>query len=329
MLIDDNNTTQLQAHKGYTDINLPSADFSFNVHTTKTLARMLATQQPIVIHNVADSVLWTPQGEIEQSGSYLGTPIVDGDDVIGFINVESDETNQFTHAHIEYIKLFAELSSIAITNAKQYDQASHIASLEERQRLARELHDAVSQTLFSASVIADALTRESNNALKMHLGLEQLAQLNRSALAEMRSLLVELRPQAIINTPLSNLIETLCDSLRGRSELNIMLEMNTFDVNIEPKVQLNLYRMVQEILNNIDKHAQANVINIELRARNSQIEIIVADDGIGYDVDAIPAGHHGITILRERAERIGADLVIDTELGEGTYIHITLPEQVT
>ncbi|MEL6406243.1 MAG: PAS domain S-box protein [Chloroflexota bacterium] len=329
MLIDDNDNTQVKAHKGYDDTSLPSADFSFDVHTTKTFARMLATQQPIIIHNIADNPLWVSQGKIEQSGSYLGTPIVDGDNVIGFINIENAEPNQFTQAHIEYIKLFAELSSIAITNAQQYDQASHIASLEERQRLARELHDAVSQTLFSASVIADALTRETNNALKMHLGLEQLAQLNRSALAEMRSLLVELRPQAIINTPLSNLIENLCDSLRGRSELTITLEMNDFNVILDPKIQLNLYRIVQEILNNIDKHAQAHTVNIELRARNSQIEIIVADDGIGYDADAIPAGHHGVSILRERAERIGADLVIDTELGEGTYIHLTLPKQVT
>ncbi|MGJ3241234.1 MAG: PAS domain S-box protein [Anaerolineae bacterium] len=325
MIIDEDGFTQVRAAHDYDRYgHQDDTGFVFNVRTTPTFATMLANKRPLLINNVAQSDLWTWRASDMPLQSYLSAPILEQDQVIGFINLESSVANQFTDNHVEYIQLFAFLASIAITNARAYQQVQQLAALEERQRLARELHDAVSQTLFSASVIADSLTKSDfSDTQKLMTGITKINQLNRGALAEMRSLLVELRPQAIVNSPLSDLITTLCNGIQGRANLDVQVQVvGEFDV-LAADVQLQLYRITQEILNNIHKHARATLVNVELRKQNGQIDIVIADDGIGFDLNTGQADHHGITIMRERAEKIGASLQIDTSTDEGTYVHVT------
>jgi len=326
MMIDDDGFTRVRASRGYDsyDAVVENANFVFDTQATGTFATMIASHRPLLINDVAKSNLWTHfEGDMPYQ-SYLSTPVLDQDNVIGFINLESLESNQFDNNHVEYIQVFAFLASIAMTNARTYEQSHQLAALEERQRLARELHDAVSQTLFSASVIADSLTKSDfSDTTKCRTGIEKINQLNRGALAEMRSLLVELRPQAIVNSPLSDLIKNLCNGIQGRGDIEIQLQVvGEFDI-LPEIVQLQLYRITQEVLNNIYKHARATLVNVELRKQNGQIDIVIADDGIGFDLEAIPAGHHGIMIMQERADKIGASLQVDTASGEGTYIHVT------
>lgn len=325
MLMDDDYQTKVTANRGYEtyQTKIEPRNFVFNALETATFKVMLDTLQPIIVDNIHDDEAWVHNHTTVEYQSYIAVPIIEQEHVIGFINLESPYPNQFTVQHGEYLQVFAFLASIAITNARAYEEAHSLAALEERQRLARELHDAVSQTLFSASVIADSLTKSDlNDTDKTKKGLEKLTQLSRGALAEMRSLLVELRPRAIVQSPLSDLLNNLCNGVRGRSAIEIDLKVVGQPRLLLPDTQLQLYRLSQEILNNAWKHSQATIVNIELRFHPMVVELVFADDGIGFDLETIPADHYGISIMRERAEKIGADLSIDTAPDEGTYIHI-------
>ncbi|MEO1287697.1 MAG: PAS domain S-box protein [Chloroflexota bacterium] len=325
MLIDENNRTYTKATKGYHtyDYELDPMQFVIQVDEMPTMSQIVATKSPLLIHDTDTHPLWKKIDQEMQYRSYLGAPILEDDIVIGFINLESLHPHQFNDNHVEYLQLFAFLASLAISNARAYDEAQQLAIVEERQRLARELHDAVSQTLFSSSVIADSLSKSNFDDVEhIREGLERLTQLNRGALAEMRALLVELRPKAITDSPLSELIKSLTDSLQGRGNVQIELKLSDAPIIFPPKVQLNLYRLAQEIFNNIYKHAQAETVHIDMRQQIDQVEIVIADDGIGFDLNNIPANHHGIRIMHERVQAIGASLDIDTTPNEGTFIHI-------
>lgn len=213
-----------------------------------------------------------------------------------------------------------------LQGARAQKQAQDLAAYEERQRLARELHDVVSQTLFSASVIADSLTRiGEDDPARLRLELERLAKLNRSALAEMRALLVELRPQAILSIPLPELVNNLISGLRGRSGVTVTLEIVGEPVALTADVQLQFYRVIQELLTNTYKHAHASEIRVGLHYLEDSLELVVADDGVGFNLDKIPPDHHGLQIIRERMNKIGANLYIESAMGEGTYTQVSWP----
>jgi PAS domain S-box-containing protein len=185
----------------------------------------------------------------------------------------------------------------------------------ERERLARELHDAVTQTLFSASVIAEAapVIWETDQAMGRQY-LEQLPTLLRGALAEMRSLLLELRPQAFKNITLGQLIEPLADTSRAYTHAEVTLEVES-DLNTPEDVTRNLHRIVQECL-------EASQIDIYLCSNQEGVEIRISDNGLGFDTETIPPGSMGIDIMRDRARKIDAKLKITSQPGNGTQIMI-------
>jgi len=204
-----------------------------------------------------------------------------------------------------------------ITDRILLENAKQDAANEERQRIARDLHDAVSQSLFSASVMAQSLPRlwERNPDL-VRQGLDDLARLTRGALAEMRMLLLELRPSALQKMTFADLLHQLGDGLAARRGI-------TIDYTIEDETRLPIdvregfYRIGQEIMNNINKHARATNVKIHYESNNTFANLTIEDDGVGFDL-AENSGGFGLAIMRERANQIGADLDIDTEQGRGT-----------
>jgi signal transduction histidine kinase len=196
----------------------------------------------------------------------------------------------------------------------------------ERTRLARDLHDAVTQTLFSASLIAEVLPDIWDmNQAEGRKRIEELRQLTRGALAEMRTLLVELRPNALTEIPLPDLLRQLCESLIGRARLPIQLNVEGKQ-KLSPDVQISLYRITQEALNNVVKHAKATQVVVVLRL-NGDVRLSVADNGCGFDPAAVPPDHLGLKIMCERAEAISADLSIYSEPGEGTQVSVVWKEK--
>lgn len=226
---------------------------------------------------------------------------------------ELEETNQRLQQEIEQrIRIEQELAS----------KAAEEAVTADRTRLARDLHDAVTQTLFSASLTAEVLPdlweMDVDEAKR---STEELRQLTRGALAEMRTLLLELRPAALTQTRLSDLIKQLCDAFIGRSRLPITLTIEG-ERELPPEVQVACYRIAQESLNNVFKYARATKVDVGLFLSATGLRFEVCDNGIGFDMSASKPTSLGMRIMRERAEAISADLHISSTPGSGTCLEL-------
>lgn len=207
-------------------------------------------------------------------------------------------------------------------NERLREKTAQDAVTAERTRLARDLHDAVTQTLFSTTLIADVLPDIwEMNPDEGKRRLEEVRQLTRGALAEMRTLLVELRPNALVEVPLPTLLRQLTEALIGRSRMNIQLSAEG-ERKLPADVQVGLYRLAQEALNNVVKHAKASQAVVTLRCNDESVRLTVADNGVGFDPSTVTADHLGLRIMRERAEAIGAKLSVYSEPGEGTQISV-------
>jgi PAS domain S-box-containing protein len=201
-------------------------------------------------------------------------------------------------------------------------KAAQEAVATERTRLARDLHDAVTQTLFSATLIADVLPDIwQMNEKEGRRRLDELRQLTRGALAEMRTLLVELRPNALVEVPLPTLLRQLSEALTGRDRIDIQFSSEG-ERKLPPDVQVALYRIAQEALNNVVKHSKATQAVVVLRL-GDQVRLGITDNGTGFDPASVTADHLGLKIMRERSEAVGANFNLYSEPDEGTQVTVT------
>jgi two-component system nitrate/nitrite sensor histidine kinase NarX len=259
---------------------------------------------------------------LEGARSWMWVPLAVKGEVIGGIGIAHAKADAFTRHQANLALTMANQAAIAMLNARLYEQAQTLATLEERQRLAQNLHDAVNQSLFSASLIAEVLPRLwEKDADEGRQSLEDLRRLTRGAMAEMRSLLAELRPLVLTDSELGDLLRQLGDALAGRTNIPVSVTVKG-EGALPAEVQVALYRLCQEGLSNIAKHAGASQATIDLRHEGSKVEIGIRDDGQGFDPAHIPAGHHGLRIMHERAKAIGAELLVGSRPGHGTEIFI-------
>jgi PAS domain S-box-containing protein len=225
-------------------------------------------------------------------------PIVDGDQVTGIRGVLTDISER----------------------VQAEEQREEAAAAAERERLARELHDAVTQSLFSVAAIAEALPRVwERNAQEARRGLEELRWLTQGALAEMRTLLLELRPSALTEQRLDLLLHQLTEAMTGRTRIPVTTQV-TGDCSLPTEVQIALYRIAQEALNNITKHARATMATIDLHCQPGYARLHISDDGRGFDPQGVQPGQLGLDIMRERAQSIGAILRIESQPNQGTRV---------
>jgi signal transduction histidine kinase len=212
-----------------------------------------------------------------------------------------------------------------ITEREKAEQrlAQRIASeaiLTERNRLARDLHDAVTQTIFSASILSETLPHSLEaNPDKGRQQIEELQQLTRGALAELRSLLIELRPEGLVKTDLKDLLAQLCMGIAGRSGIPVELKCDT-RVDIPSEIKITLYRIAQEALNNASRHADPSHIKVHCSSDQELIRLSVRDDGRGFDSAEEFESRMGLGIMKERAADIGASFEVLSQPGSGTTI---------
>jgi PAS domain S-box-containing protein len=196
------------------------------------------------------------------------------------------------------------------------------AAAAERNRLARDLHDAVSQNLFSASLIAEVLPRLwERNPEDGRRRLEEVRQLTRGALAEMRTLLLELRPMALIEAELPNLMSQLAESIGGRTRAPVTV-ITDGECSLPADAKIAFYRIAQEALNNVAKHSDAVNVRVNLLCKKDKVTLTISDDGIGFNADSVHADSFGLKIMRERAASIGALLSVESNPDMGTEITV-------
>jgi signal transduction histidine kinase len=261
------------------------------------------------------------------SGEYrtaLCTPLVVDEAVYGGLVLYYGEDRAFTPEEVRFAHTLADQASLAITNAQLKIRAQEAAVVAERSRLARELHDAVTQTLFSASLIADVLPKLwDKDPQQAQARLEELQQLTHGALGEMRTLLMELRPSALTEADPGELLRHLADAFTGRTGLPVHFDLQVPDTcEIPADVKLVFYRVAQEGLNNILKHAQATRVWMHFRCALEGVALLLRDDGLGFSPDHLPPGHLGLGIMKERADSVGAELSFSSQPGEGTALRL-------
>ncbi len=258
--------------------------------------------------------------------SILAAPITSGDEPYGGIALYYSDPRDFTQEETELATVFADQIGLAIENARLRDQVREAAAIAERERLARDLHDAVTQTLFSASLIAETLPRIwERSPERAEEGLEELRKLTQGALAEMRTLLLELRPASLTDKPLAEILGHLTQAVTSRSRTPVTL-MVEGDSSLPAEIQVALYRIAQEALNNVAKHAAATEVSVRLNCEPGRVLLSIEDDGRGFDASEALPDQLGLRIMRERAETIGATLEISSDPGQGTQVRVDWEE---
>jgi PAS domain S-box-containing protein len=307
------------------------------------LRQAVGARQPVLVPDAADSL---PDGApsaqypeelvTEATGSVfcralLAMPILVQDEVYGGMLLYYAEARSFSGDELELAAVFGDQVALAIENARLREQVEQAAATAERSRLARDLHDSVTQALFSASLVAEVLPKVwQRDPEEAQQGLEELRHLTRGALAEMRTLLLELRPSALLETRLDDLLRQLTEAITSRAQLLATLHIEPSPL-LPPDVHVTFYRVTQEALHNAVKHAGANHVTVSLQASPppvshrtddwlGQIELRVIDDGQGFDPGQRDPHHLGLGIMHERAANVGARLAIESQPSQGTQV---------
>jgi signal transduction histidine kinase len=330
----------------YTAIGIPDGDGGFATFITSgmtdaqyealgelprthgMLGAMLQTPEPYRTHNIQEDARFEGWPAAHPNmRTFLGVPIVSRGDVIGaFYLTEKKEPRGagFTDEDEELIRTLAAHAAIAIENARLHERSRELSTIEERKRLARELHDSVTQTLFSIGLTAEAAAELVDaDPARARAQLGHLQELTRTAMGEMRSLIFELRPAELETEGLAGALRKHVDVVRRlhRQEIELAVEGER---RLPPDVERGLLRIAQEALGNAVRHSGAQRVTLSLASHDSRVSLRVEDDGSGFDPDEAVARSRrlGLTSMRERAEALGGTLSIDSEPGRGTAIEV-------
>ena len=228
----------------------------------------------------------------------------------------------------EFAGAHGSVRDVSVQVGLERDLRQHTADLaaaEERGHLARELHDSVTQALFGMTLLTrsiEMLLREDPDAAMERLA--SLRDLQRDALAEMRSLIFELRPGSLAEEGLVRALRTHAAAVQGRIGLPIVLAGDQIE-RLPIEVEDALYRIAQEALHNVVKHASARQVRLELRRESAAVRLVVEDDGVGFDSTTPRDGHFGLAGMRARAERINGQFAVTSRHGAGTRIDVLVP----
>jgi PAS domain S-box-containing protein len=309
----------------------------FPIESAAANQEVLRTRAPVIIDDVrADTPLARAFQAIsaEQLAatfgyirSWLGVPLLVNGRPIGMLTLDHDQPGHYTARHADLALTIANQAAIAIENARLFEQAQNLAVIIERQRLARELHDSVSQALYGIALGARTaralIDRDPAAAVEP---IEYVAGLANAGMAEMRALIFELRPESLAEEGLVVALTKQAEALRARHQIDVQIELGEEpDLPLETKEAL--YRIAQETLHNIVKHARAGAVALSLSssALPPAIVLDIRDDGIGFEADGAFPGHLGLRSMRERAARLGGSLSIESAPGRGTHIQVRLP----
>lgn len=264
--------------------------------------------------------------------SELCVPIIAGGRVLAILNLESRRIAAFTDEDVGVLETAADVLASAIESARLYQRAQEAAVLEERSRLARDLHDSISQQLFSMTLTAQAARVQlEKNPARTAVQLERLQETAAAALAEMRALIFQLRPPGLSEQGLVAALQQHATALGRREGFTVNLAVNGEERYARGAEQA-IYRIVQESLNNVVKHAGACCVSITLDIQPEHIILHVIDDGRGFELSSINYSVDngrtlGLTSMRERAAELGGTLELRSHLGQGTEVVVTVPRE--
>jgi signal transduction histidine kinase/predicted hydrocarbon binding protein len=283
--------------------------------------------QPLVVPRVADGLrplLAVPAGADQV---YVGVPIRARGRVQGVLSIIGAAGREFSQREVALLASVADQVGTAVENAQLYRKAEQLAVVRERERLARELHDSITQSLYSMTLLAEAGQRlaRAGDLERVEGYLARLADVGQQALREMRLLVYELRPLVLKREGLIGALQQRLDAVERRAgvEARLLIEGR---VELPAAVEEGLYRIAQEALNNALKHAAPTSVTVSVCTEGDQVTLEVMDNGCGFDAQTrLDVGGMGLIGMRERADRLGGELTIRSRPGEGTTVTVSVP----
>ncbi|MBV9601611.1 MAG: GAF domain-containing sensor histidine kinase [Chloroflexi bacterium] len=257
--------------------------------------------------------------------SLMWVPLVIRDRVVGLLSLTSPAFDAFSQRDAGLALAIARQAAVAIENARLHERARQAAVLEERQRLARELHDSVTQGLYGISLYTAAARRAMNDGdpASVSTNLADIAETTQEAVAEMRQLLFELRPQILDEHGLAAALRSRLQAVEARAGLAAEFECSS-DIRLAPDREQDLYRLAQEALSNVLKHARASRVRVALTVAFGRVVMEIEDNGVGFATETSTSGF-GLAGMRERVARLGGGLQVDSAPGAGTCVRIDVP----
>ena len=329
LLRQDAQVLTIAAHKGL------GMQFMAEINNLKVgegfSGRVAQTGEPLIVQDLSTDPRLT-RSAVKDSGfqSLAIAPLVSRAKVLGTLYVVTRRDREFSQQDIELLISVGGQIGVAVENAQLYEQAKQMAVVEERQRLAHELHDSVTQSLHSSTLLAEAGQRlASRGDLERAKGyLTRLGEISQQALKEMRLLVYELRPLHLRNVGLVEALEHRLDAVERRAGVEVNLLVDG-EVELPPDVEASLFRIAQEALNNALKHATPTSIMVTVRIEGEshykRVELSVMDDGRGFDPAALSdEGGLGLVSMRQRVDNIGGVLDIRSTPGEGTHVRASV-----
>ena len=291
------------------------------------LGAMLETDSPYRVSDVKRDPRfrgWWPSAH-PSMGSFLGVPIAARGKVLGaFYLTDKEGAKEFSLADQELIEMLAPHAAVAMENAWLHERSRELSIVEERNRLARELHDSLVQKLFGLALTAEsAATLLERDPLRARNQVDRLGELARDAIAELRSLVFQLRPAAIETEGLAAALDKHVAVLRRTHRTEIELEL-AGEPRLRPGVDEEVFRIAQEALHNALRHSSAGRVTVRLEENGEGLRMVVGDDGVGFDPVAPDLRGHslGLTSMEERARELGGRLEIESQAGSGTLVRL-------
>jgi signal transduction histidine kinase len=285
-----------------------------NVHDDSSLAQAYRESVGELLETTLDYVR-----------GWMAIPLMLKKKVIGMLSLAHSQPNYYSRRSAELVMAIANQAAIAIENAQLYERAQELAAVEERQRLARELHDSVSQALYGISLgVHTARMQLDRDPKDLAESLDYVLELAEAALIEMRALIFELRPESLETEGLVTALTKQAAALQARQNIVVNTDLCP-EPEIPLKVKQDLYRVAQEALHNTVKHAHASKVRVRLRQTREAVTLEVCDNGRGFDATASFPGHLGLHSMQERVTDLGGELQIESTSGQGTCIRVQVP----
>ena len=291
--------------------------------------------EPILANDVIEDPRYRAVEALRETMSELAVPVKIGNKVLGVLDIESTEVDAFSEADLYTAQTLADQLAVAIENARLYEETRQIAVMEERNRMAREIHDTLAQG-FSGIILqleaAEQALSEDTSEAERHLN--QARSLARKSLAEARRSVWNLRPQALEQLPLVEAIKQELDKFNQSVGVNAKFSISGVRCDLPPELEAGLLRICQESLTNVRKHAKATEVEVNLKFDESAVELSVSDDGVGFKPRTSGSSKgsskkkrdtFGLISMRERARGLGGTFEVQSRRGKGTLVRVVIP----
>ena len=255
-------------------------------------------------------------------------PLYAHDKRLGVLNVASTDWRELAPGDLQLLYTIGDLISMAVERARLFAEREEFGALEERNRLAREIHDTLAQSLAGIAMqleTADALLEVGDDSDRIRHSIVKALNLTRSSLEEARRSVLDLRAAPLEGRTLSDALADLVERLQRTSELAVAYRVTGAGRPLPVRIEAGVFRLAQEALTNVRRHAEARQVAVELAVSADFLQLSVVDDGIGFDPTAVQEGHFGLIGLRERTRLLGGTLNLSTSPGNGTELSVRIP----